>query len=360
MLEIDLSKGEEQLLRIIINFSILLKKSITVKNIFSNNEPSGLNKSTLFFLQKLVDMKIVKISGLGIGSSLLLIEPLNDLPKKILFDLESSTSSTIVVDSLLLPLLFARKKINLVVKGNTHGDNHPSALYYKEVFFKYLFGYLENYDFRIPKVGLYSEIGEIEIFVEGKNFLENKIPKLIINKPKELVAIKGYITNNDENYLLSVERILNIFFSSKKTPFRLNTILSKSDSSALVLIAYFGDEEGYDNSKPFLIGNDLLSKKTLKEKDLIVFLTKFKKDLENPSLDNYAEYLLLPLLAFVGGKIPLKKLTNKINSIVDLLEKILDIQFIYEEGYLKTKGYLEQNPSFFKLSDDDLIDIDDL
>lgn len=354
MKELDASNGAGQLLRTAIICSLITGKSISLKNICSSYNPSGLNQSKLELLNKLEELGIAQVKGAGIGSSNVIIIPTKkELPKNIVLDLKRPSSTILALDGLLLPFVFSNKRTKIVIKGTTHGNRSPPASFYKETYWRYLKPYLEYGELNATKLGCYPEIGELTVKFQGKGNLNNQTPKLIITKKPELITIKADLINNDQEYLQRTEKLLRLAFTSKQVPFTITTRISSNKVTALSLIAFFGDFEGYDNDKPFIKGTDILANTDLSEKRILEFSKNFQNELSEPYLDEHTADLLVPLLAFVGGSLPISQLSSHMESLIPILEEILEVPFVFQENTLSCEGYA-------RTLDDNLPSIDDL
>ena len=354
MKELDASKGAGQLLRLAIICSLITKKALSLKNICSSYNPPGLNQSKLEILNKLEDLGIAKVKGAGIGSSNVVIIPTKkELPKNVVLDLKRPSSTILALDGLLLPFIFSDKRTTIIIKGTTHGNRSPPVSFYKETYWRYLKPYLDYGDLNASKLGCYPEIGELTVKFQGLGRLTNQTPKLIITKKPELVAIKADLINNSQEYLQRTEKLLRLAFTSKQVPFTITTRISSNEVTALSLIAFFGDFEGYDNDKPFIKGTDILRNGELTEKQILELSKSFQSELLNPYLDEHTADLLIPLLAFVGGSLPISQLSSHMEAAIPILEDILDVEFTFQENTLSCNGYA-------RLLDNDLPSIDDL
>lgn len=343
MVEIDASNGWGQLLRIAVSGALITQKEITIKNICKTYSPSGLNQSKLTQLQNLEQLGVLEIKGLGIGSTTITLTPTGkDLPKNIDIDLQRPSSTILALNMILFPVLFSSKKTTISIKGTTHGKKAPPATVYRDIYWRYLTRYLEEGEFIITKMGIYPEIGELNLILQGKAKLSKNTPKLLIRKPKELVAIKGNFAAKTQEYIQRSEKILSILFKSKNIPFSLITRITEKDVTAIDLEAFFGDSEGYDNFRPFIKGKDELFEEEINEKILVEFSREFQQEITNYTLDEHTGDFLVPLLALVGGEMPISQLSPHMKAAIPVLETLYCVKFSYINKLLSCGGYAGQ------------------
>lgn len=343
MLQIDASKGWGELLRIAITGAIITRKSIHLDHICESYNPPGLTRSKIRLLETLQELKLVTIKGLGVGSTTLIIEPLEkDLPRKIDIDLERPASAILALNAIILPLLFSKHKHVVTIKGATNSLKAPPATTFREILMKYYSLYTLIAQCNITTLGCYPEIGEVQVTIQGKGELHKAVSPLRIRINQELVALRGELITADETYADRTRRLLELSFSSLQQPFTLDTRTTKTPSTALTLMAYYGDEYGYDSTKPFVKGLDMFKDGEIKESELLEFAKRFREETHRETLDQRTAEQLVPLLAIVGGELPIETLEGHIEAAIPILEQIYEVQFNYANKRLICNGYVSQ------------------
>lgn len=164
-LRVDGSFGEGggQILRTALSLSTLLGRPVEVVNIRKNRKFPGLMPQHLTAVKACMAICDGRAEGAEINSERLRFIPGKIRYGKYSFDVaeskKSAGSATLVLQTVLLPLLFARGESNVVVKGGTHVPWSPPATYMKQIFLPVL-GMLGCQTlFRIGRWGWYPEGG---------------------------------------------------------------------------------------------------------------------------------------------------------------------------------------------------------
>ncbi|MBU4319643.1 MAG: RNA 3'-phosphate cyclase [Thermodesulfovibrionales bacterium] len=136
MLEIDGSFGEGggQILRTALSLSCLLKKPFRIFNIRKARRKPGLMPQHLSCVRALTLISGARVRGDSVGSTELIFEPSTVQPGEYLFDIGTAGSTTLLMQSLLPPLIFAKKRSSLILKGGTHVPFSPPFHYSSSVF----------------------------------------------------------------------------------------------------------------------------------------------------------------------------------------------------------------------------------
>jgi RNA 3'-terminal phosphate cyclase (ATP) len=136
MVEIDGSRGEGggQVLRTALSLGCLLKKPFRIYNIRRGRPKPGLMPQHITSVRAAASISGASVSGDVRGSSDLVFEPRDVRPGDYFFDIGTAGSTSLVAQTLLLPLLFCDGPSSLTVKGGTHVPFSPTFHYLSEVF----------------------------------------------------------------------------------------------------------------------------------------------------------------------------------------------------------------------------------
>jgi RNA 3'-terminal phosphate cyclase (ATP) len=181
MIEIDGSFGEGggQVLRTSLSLSCLLNKTFRIFNIRKKRKKPGLMPQHLMGIRSLKLISNAKVKGDSQGSTELLFEPGEVKAGDYFFDIGTAGSTSLLLQAILPPLIFAEHKSSLTLKGGTHVTFSPPFHYISKVFIPILkrFGMtaeaaIESYGF-YPKGGgrVHVEIRPAEK-IEAVNYLE--------------------------------------------------------------------------------------------------------------------------------------------------------------------------------------------
>lgn len=136
MLEIDGSYGEGggQVLRTSLSLSCLLKKSFRIFNIRIKRKKPGLMPQHLMGIRALKLISDAKVEGDSVGSTELIFEPKEVRAGEYVFDIGTAGSISLLLQALLPPLIFAKNRTTLSLRGGTHVPFSPTFHYINEVF----------------------------------------------------------------------------------------------------------------------------------------------------------------------------------------------------------------------------------
>jgi len=181
MLKIDGSYGEGggQILRTSLSLSVLTGQAIEIYNIRAKRKNPGLQAQHLaavFATQKISE---AKVSEARIGSQILRFEPKKIKPGKYEFDIGTAGSTTLVGQTILLPLAFTERPSEVLIIGGTHNPFAPPFHYFSEVFLPMIEKLSISVAIKIERYGFYPKGGgRVRLFIQQthelqpKNFLE--------------------------------------------------------------------------------------------------------------------------------------------------------------------------------------------
>ncbi|MBU5636916.1 RNA 3'-phosphate cyclase [Geomonas sp. Red69] len=136
MIEIDGSMGEGggQVLRSALSLSCLTGQGFHIYNIRKNRSKSGLMRQHLMAVQAASRIAAANVVGDRLGSPELSFLPDSITPGEYSFDIGTAGSATLVLQTVIPPLLAARKASRVTVTGGTHVPFSPSWNYFEEIF----------------------------------------------------------------------------------------------------------------------------------------------------------------------------------------------------------------------------------
>jgi RNA 3'-terminal phosphate cyclase (ATP) len=140
MIEIDGSYGEGggQILRTSLTLSVLTGKPVRIYRIRAGRKDPGLKPQHLMSAHAAAQISGGKLAGAELGSTELLFHPGTILPGNYTLDVASvkasAGSTTLIFQTIFLPLGFASGSSHAILKGGTHVPWSPPADYIKEVF----------------------------------------------------------------------------------------------------------------------------------------------------------------------------------------------------------------------------------
>jgi len=181
MLEIDGSFGEGggQVLRTSLSLSCLLNKPFRIFNIRTKRKKPGLMPQHLMGIRALKLISNARVEGDAVGSTELIFEPEEVKAGDYLFDIGTAGSTSLLLQAIILPLIFAKSRSSLSLKGGTHVPFSPPFHYISEVFIPILKKLGIRIEAKIESYGFYPKGGgkvRVEIMpssrIKGMSFLE--------------------------------------------------------------------------------------------------------------------------------------------------------------------------------------------
>jgi RNA 3'-terminal phosphate cyclase (ATP) len=183
MLEIDGSFGEGggQVLRTSLSLSCLLNKPFRIFNIRIKRKKPGLMPQHFMGIRALKLISNARVKGDVKGSTELIFEPEEVKAGDYLFDIGTAGSTSLLLQTIILPLIFAKSRSSLSLKGGTHVPFSPTFHYISEVFIPILKKLGISIEIKIESYGFYPKGGgkvRVEIIpsckIKGMRFLERE------------------------------------------------------------------------------------------------------------------------------------------------------------------------------------------
>jgi RNA 3'-terminal phosphate cyclase (ATP) len=136
MVEIDGSYGEGggQVLRTALSLSCITGRPLRLFNIRKRRKKPGLMHQHLTCVNAMSEISNAEVKGNDIGSSELIFIPGKVNPGNYRFDIKTAGSTSLVIQSLLPPLILARGSSHITIKGGTHAPFCPPYHYISDVF----------------------------------------------------------------------------------------------------------------------------------------------------------------------------------------------------------------------------------
>lgn len=349
MIEIDGSKFESggAMLRQALGLSIFTGQAFRITNIRAGRPKPGLSHQHLHALNTAHRMCHAKVQGNRLGSTEVVFEPGSLSLKKIQVDIQTAGSVTLLLQTLLLPLVFSKQKTTVEVIGGTDVNWSIPSDYFRRVLVPQLHKFADI-DFKILKRGYFPKgAGQVKLVVEGKYEFAKKAPQIHLVEKGELFKIWGISHASADLQRGEVaERQAqgaHLILSQLKVPLDIQSSYSTtlSTGSGITLWAIHGNEEGIHPINPIIIGESMLGERELRaEKVGEKAALKLKEILSTPAAcDSYLADQLIPFMAIVGGSIITNEITNHMRSNIYVCEQFLGSKFEIENNKLSTQAW---------------------
>lgn len=172
MLEIDASIGEGggQVLRTALALSIITQTPIHLKNIRAKRSKPGLMRQHLMCVQASQQISNAQVKGAHIGSSELEFLPNVVNAGEYIFEIGSAGSTSLVLQTILPPLLLAKQASTIQITGGTHNPLAPSATFLQECFLPQLAKMGASVEYSLERHGFYPVGGgAVKIAIQPVN-----------------------------------------------------------------------------------------------------------------------------------------------------------------------------------------------
>jgi RNA 3'-terminal phosphate cyclase (ATP) len=138
--EIDGAMGEGggQVLRTSLTLAVLTGRTLRLENIRARRPKPGLMAQHLKAVEAAAAISGARVEGAKLGSGSLLFEPREIRAGAYSFDIGTAGSTSLVLQTILLPLAFAPQASTVVVTGGTHVPWSPSFHYLDRQWAPYL------------------------------------------------------------------------------------------------------------------------------------------------------------------------------------------------------------------------------
>jgi RNA 3'-phosphate cyclase len=341
MIEIDGSKfeGGGQILRTATALSAVSGKPCHVFNIRKNRPKPGLMTQHLLGIRALREFCQGRLEGDELGSEEIWFYPGEIQAKNLQVRIETAGSITLVLQTLILPCLFAPKPLKISFRGGaTDTFFSPSCDHFRYVFLKILEKITKKQiaEIEIKRRGFYPEGGaevEIKIFPSKLKPIDlrerGSLKKiLVISGASEFLRQKKVA----ERQIAGAREVLGKF----KLPIqeKIEYYPTQSPGSQINIIGEF------ENT---VIGSDNLGRlgKSAEEIGKEVAINFLKEAKSNACLDKHLADQILPFMALSSGKsqVSVSEITNHCKTNIWVIEKFLEGKFEIKDNLITWQPY---------------------
>ncbi len=329
---LDCSIGGGQVLRTGLALSTILKTPVEFENIRASRPKPGLQAQHLAGVKALEQMG-AKAEGTEIGSQKMFFSP----PREISFDkisigIGTAGSVTLVMQTLLLPLVFSGEKRIVEIKGGTHVSWSPPFEYFEKVFLPATAKFGVKAECVLKKHGFYPQGGgTVEITthpakeLKACEFLEK-------GKLKSIEGISAVSNLPIEIAERQKKSVLEALISQSVSPkIQTKTVEALGQGTFVFLQAdYENSIAGFsslgEKGKPAeKVGEEAAQK-----------LLEFHAS--DYCIDEHLGDQLIPLMALAKGKNTIKTaVTEHLLSNITVCEQFLPVKFAIEEKTVSVK-----------------------
>jgi RNA 3'-terminal phosphate cyclase (ATP) len=186
-LELDGSYGEGggQILRTALALSLYLTRPVHLFKLRARRDRPGLRPQHLACVKAAAEISRAKVQGANVGSQELYFAPGPVHPGCYAFDIGTAGSTTLLFQTLLFPLLFAKAPSQLTLSGGTHNPKAPPFDFLAQAFLPLLARMGAKVNLKLKRPGFYPR---------GGGVLQAEIESLPSLAPLELTE-RGKVLN---------------------------------------------------------------------------------------------------------------------------------------------------------------------
>lgn len=169
MLLLDGSHGEGggQILRSALTLSMLTRTPFRIINIRAKRKKSGLLQQHLTAVQAAARVAQAHVTGAELGAKELTFEPNEVMSGYYEFSIGTAGSTTLVLQTVLLPLVLAAAPSQLVLTGGTHNPFAPPFEFLQKTFLPLLHRMGAPVEAKLLRPGFYPNGGgKLEVFIQ--------------------------------------------------------------------------------------------------------------------------------------------------------------------------------------------------
>jgi RNA 3'-terminal phosphate cyclase (ATP) len=326
MLLIDGSSGEGggQILRSALALSMVTGTPFRIEKIRAGRSRPGLLRQHLTAVQAACDVAQADIEGAAIGSTCLSFAPRGVRPSSSTFSVGTAGSTTLVLQTILLPLLLAPGPSSVAFEGGTHNPFAPPFDFLAQAYMPLLARMGAQAQLRLERPGFYpagggrftvqvqpcAHLAPIELLERGEP-LRRRARAIVANLPRHIgereIEVIGRLTG------WPAEELCVESMSDGRGPG--NVVLLKVEFEHVTEVFTGFGERG--------VRAEVVAERAVDE---------YRRYLEAgaPVGEHLADQLMLPLAIAGGGAFRTMPLTPHAQTHLELIGKFLDVAVAVE------------------------------
>jgi len=189
MIEIDGSLGEGggQILRTALSLAMVTGRGFRIKNLRAGRKKPGLLHQHLTAVKAASRVAGAHVKGMELGSTRLAFEPQEAQPGQYEFDIGTAGSTTLVLQTVIPPLLLAEKASTIVIKGGTHNPLAPPVEFLSRTYLPLIERQGAKVTLTLRSYGFYPGGGGI---IEASIEPAAKLVPLYLEEKRKIIAIE--------------------------------------------------------------------------------------------------------------------------------------------------------------------------
>lgn len=324
MISIDGSYGEGggQIIRTSLALSLVTGKPFRIERVRARREKPGLQRQHLTAVLAAAEIGRAEVSGARVGATEFTFVPRSVEPGNYTFSIGTAGSTTLVLQTVLPPLMIASAPSRLVLEGGTHNVHAPPFEFLARTFLPLVNQVGPTVEIELKRYGFYPPGGgRLEISIEpAREFkrleirertlaLTKRARALVVNLPahigeRELSVVKEKLGWSDEQ--------LEVVTSNNAlSPGNVLTIEIERAQLTEIITG---------------IGERGVRAETVAERAAAEALTYLESDA--PVGPHLADQLLVPLALSRGGSYLTGPLSLHTTTNIEIIKKFLDVKIV--------------------------------
>lgn len=175
MITLDGAQGEGggQIVRTSLALSLLTSKPFRIVNVRAGRDKPGLRQQHLTAVQAAATVGSARVEGAQVGAREFAFYPGTVRPGEYRFDIGTAGSTTLVLQTILPPLMLADTPSRLILIGGTHNPHAPPYDFLKRAFLPLIGRLGPRVDLELHRYGFYPPGGgEVRVKISPRSHLE--------------------------------------------------------------------------------------------------------------------------------------------------------------------------------------------
>lgn len=334
LIHLDGSQGEGggQILRTSLALSVCLQKPFKIEKIRANRRRPGLMRQHLTAVKAAAQISNAHVEGDGLNSQQLLFSPNEVQGGEYHFAIGTAGSATLVLQTILLPLLFAKGTSKITIEGGTHNPLAPPFDFLQYAYLPLLEKMGAKINATLVRPGFFPAGGgciELEVepvdklkptsIVQRGKIVEKKAQVLIAGLPFHIVERELKILKQKLNWPDNCYEIRDM--NSSYGPGNVITVVVKSENVCEVFTGF-----GQKGTKAEAVADKVV-------KEVRRYLTS-----DVPVEEHLSDQVLLPMALAGKGEyvtaIPSRHTLTNIDVIKRFVDMAINIQEIADKQFL--------------------------